>query len=223
MPGRDRVQLDATSSGHGRPATDIVAIEPDDHVGLAFAVELEVDGPGLEVRDEAQPADMSRRQRLEPYRLPDARRRRVEDPLRLFAPELLAAGDCPVGQRVVGAHDEDVVATPKAGGDVGAERRVPALVTRDLDVVHPDRGAIVDRPAMEDQALTRRRIESAPVPNSVAWCLANPRKRRLRAERDDDAAIGNRTLARAKLPLAVQVDPVRPRDRKSTRLNSSHS
>ncbi|TMG05260.1 MAG: hypothetical protein E6I06_11935 [Chloroflexi bacterium] len=71
-------------------------------------------------------------------------------------------------------HDEDVVAAPKAGGDVGAERRVPALVTRDLDVVHPNRGAIVDRPAMQDHALTRRRIEPAPVPNSVARRLADP-------------------------------------------------
>ena len=174
MPWRDRVQLDATSSGHGCRATDIVAVEPDDYVGLAFAVELEVDGPGLEVRDEAQPADMSRRQRLEPYRLPDARCRRVEDPFRLFAPELLAAGDGLVRQRVLGAHDENVVAASKAGGDVGAERRVPALVTRDLEVVHPDRGAIVDRPAMQDQALTRRRIEPAPVPNSVARRLAYP-------------------------------------------------
>jgi len=51
---------------------------------------------------------------------------------------------------------------------------VPALVAGDLDVIDPYRGAVIDSPEMQQKTLSRRRIESAPVPDHVAWLLADP-------------------------------------------------
>ena len=59
------------------------------------------------------------------------------------------------------------VAPVQRGGDVGAERRVPALVLGDELAVDPDLRAVVDRAEMEQHALAASpaRRQGAAVPD----------------------------------------------------------
>ena len=83
-------------------------------------------------------------------------------------PVLLAARDRLVGKGVLGAHHDDVAMPARDAADVGRERGMAALVPRHLLPVHPDRGAVVDRAEMEQEALRLGRVEMAPVPDDIA-------------------------------------------------------
>ena len=220
MPGDHALEPDAPPTCHPRPAADNLAVEAGIELGAAIGVELEVDGASREVRIDAKSANVARRQRLEPNRLPDPRGRRVEDPLRPAPPELLAARDGLVFERVFGANDEHVVARPQRLCDVDAEGRVPALVASQLPIVDPHRGAIVDRTKVQGEPFSLRGVESPPVPDDIAGNLADPGELRLGAERNHDVAIEGRPRAGAEPPLAVQVDPIRAAESRTRVLGS---
>src|SRR5207237_8146973 len=208
MPGSDGLQCDSAAARLAFPAADDLAFEGDDQPDHALGPALQINGPAIEIRGEPQAPEVTRGQRVEPDRLPDAGRRRVEDPLRFGAPELLAAWRGLVRERAVVADDQSVVASSQRRRDVSAERSVAALVTGDLDVVDPHGRAIVDRAEVQHHPLARRRVEPRPVPDRVARQLADPREARFGAEGDEDAVIEHLLFARAELPLSVQAHPV---------------
>ena len=123
---------------------------------------------------------MTRGQRFEPDRLPDARGRRVEDALGRVRPMLLTARQRPVGQGVRGTDDDHVAAPSGGPRDVGAEGAVTAFVTRHLDVVDPDGGPVIDSAEMKDEPLRLRSVERAPVPEHVARAAARSRRAPIR-------------------------------------------
>src|SRR6266571_3027943 len=180
MPRHRMIQLHLASAGRSGPPAHDGAVESRDQLRLTLGLELEIDQPGCQVRPHPKAPDVARRQRLQPHRLPDARRRRVEDALRALGPVLLAARDGPVAERVYG-----------------------------LDVVDPDGAAVVDRPEMQEQAFCIGRIEPTPVPDHVAGQPADPGELRFRAKGNDDAPIEGGLLAGAELPFAVEVEPFR--------------
>src|SRR5437899_10726517 len=110
---------------------------------------------------------------LEPDRLPDACRGRVEDPFRFLLPCLFAPWQAAIGCRVVGPHHQLVVPGTRHGGDVDTERGVATLVARHLDVIDPDGRRVIDRTKMEDQpirvwACKRRRYQDGIVDGRLA-------------------------------------------------------
>src|SRR6266571_8457500 len=209
MPRHRMIQLHLASAGRSGPPAHDGAVESRDQLRLTLGLELEIDQPGCQVRAHPKAPDVARRQRLQPHRLPDARRRRVEDALRALGPVLLAARDRPVAERVYGLDDEHVVPSARDVRDVGGERAVAALMAGDLDVVDPDGAAVVDRPEMQEQAFCIGRIEPTPVPDHVAGQPADPGEVRFRAKGNEDAPIEGGLLAGAELPFAVEVEPFR--------------
>ena len=193
-----------------RPPSHDLAFEGCHHRDAAIRIDLDVDGAGFEVGSGPQSPDATRRQRFEPHALPDACGRRVEDRLRDRLPVLLAARGGLVGQRILGLHDEHVVAVAQGSRDLGAERGVAAFVTGHLDVVDPHGRPVVDRPEMQDDDLGRGRIEAPPVPDHVPGQLADARQLGLGAERNQDAPVEDRIRPGAELPLPVQGQPFRP-------------
>jgi len=149
----------------------------------------------------------------------------VPDAARFDLPELLAARLGEIFRLILGAdHDDLLVAVgAQRPGDVGAERRLPALVRGDELPVKPDLRAIIDRAEVEQQALVRgllrrRAAETAPpaprgvpgdrvgegaaIPDDrVEGDIADPARRRLRREGDDDLA---REWGRVVVPARAQ-------------------
>src|ERR1700730_18413557 len=118
---------------------------------------------------------MTRRQRLQPDRLPDPSRGCVEDPFWFLAPVLLPARQGAVGRGVISAHDQLVVARTCNGADVGTEWRVASLVAGNLDIIEPDRRLVVDCTEMKHQPVRVRWREATPVPDCVVErALADP-------------------------------------------------
>src|SRR6202049_721078 len=138
----------------------LAAVKGREDVNLAFGLNLDFARPAIEVGSHADAFDRARRQRLQPDRLPDPDGRGVEDSFGRGGPVLLAARDRLVGQRVLGAHHHDVAAPARDAADVGRERSVAALVARHLLPVDPDRGAVVDRAEMKQEALSLWRAET---------------------------------------------------------------
>src|SRR6266508_5402710 len=216
MPRDNPVELQASSPLAARPRADDLAVEHCDDLGRPLAVHLEIQRARDQVGPEPQPLEVAFPQRLEPDGLPDAGRRGVEDAFGCLGPVLLAAGQGPVGERIVGPDHDDVAAAPDGPADVDAERAVAALVARDLDVVDPDRGPVVDGAEVHEQAVGLGRLERAPVPDRVTDPPPDPGQLCLGAEGDDDGPVKRRRRPRAELPLAVQALPggppeVRPR------------
>src|SRR5216683_1847365 len=204
-------QLDATRGVLARPVTDLFPVQRDADRLAAFSLDVDCDGAGLSVRVDAEAGDRLFGQRLEPHGLPDAGRGRVEDRLRLRGPVLLAARDRAVGERVLGAHNDLVVALARDSRYVRGEGRVPALVRGHLLPVDPDRGAVVDGAKMQQQLAGRRRVKGAPVPHDIAEVgLADAGQLRLRAEGNRDRAVEDARLAGAELPIAVEGFPFAP-------------
>ena len=211
-PGLDRLQRHRSSPRLAAPRSHPPALQPDLQVGGARALYVEAERARRQVGLQAQRLDRAGGQRLQPYRLPDAGRGRVEDAFRPLLPVLLAARDGEVGGRIFGAHHEHVAALPHGPRDVDAEGRVPALVRHQLRVIHPDGGPVVDRAEVQHETLCGRCVKAAPVPDHVVRpAIHEARQLPLGREGDVDAVgeapgIG----AERELPLAVQVDPVAP-------------
>jgi hypothetical protein len=116
----------------------------------------------VQVRLPGHAVDPHGRNRLEPHRLPDPGGALVPDLVRALAPVLLAARLGEVVREVLRADGDDLLAVRLQGGrDVGRERRVAALVRRHQVAVHPDAGAVVDRPEVQQQALPGCRSASS--------------------------------------------------------------
>src|SRR6266702_3647614 len=171
---------------------------------------LELQRALVEPGPEAEGADMTLRHWLEPDRLPDAGRGRVEDPFRFLLPCLFAPWQAAIGCRVVGPHHQLVVPATRHGGDVDAERGVAALVPRHLDVIDPDGRRVIDRTKMEDQPIRVRAGEATPVPDGIVErALADARERGLIGEGHDDRSI-EVGCVKAELPGAIEARPMPP-------------
>src|SRR6202171_951425 len=90
MPRDDAVELNSPAAGHARPPARDLAVEHRDHLRLAGGVELDIESTRTEGGREAEALDVTSRQRLQPHRLPDSGRGRVEDAFRVGRPVLLA-------------------------------------------------------------------------------------------------------------------------------------
>src|SRR5258706_1713551 len=80
--------------------SDLATVESRHGFSLASSIDLDVNGSPIQMRCQPKALDRSRRQRLQPNRLPDPTGRGVEDPLRRGGPVLFAAGEGLVGQQV---------------------------------------------------------------------------------------------------------------------------
>ena len=165
---------------------------------------------------------------LAPDRLPDAGRAVVPDVVRRGSPVLLAARLGRVVDRILGAHDDDLVATlVERVGDVSVERGVPALVAGDQLAVDPDLGPVVDRPEVQqhpparaDRARAGRRggtrrpgarpgrgSRTAPTPGGRA---PGSSRRRVRRRRDQPSRRPTSSSSWAKPQGPAEVLPLRP-------------
>ncbi len=134
---------------------------------VAHHARREADRKPLHMRRPAQLVDVSARHPLQPHRLPDAGGARVPDRMRLELPVLLAARLGQLVRVVFGQHGHALLARGvEHRGDVGPERRVPALVRGDQPVVHPHLGLVVHRAeAQDDAAAIGHHVEIALVPH----------------------------------------------------------
>ena len=144
---RQRVSGQAQADGQARAGRDGAGCGRLELDGLA--------GPGGCPRDLG---DRRARHRLQPDALPDAGGARVPDVVGLGPPVLLAARLTGVQRPVLGPHHQQVpVGAPPVHGqsvrDVDDDRGVPAVVLGDALAVHPHRGAVVDRPQMQQHPI----------------------------------------------------------------------
>jgi hypothetical protein len=197
--------------------------------------DLDVHAGRVYIGGQAQCGDASLIYGLEPHGLPDPRRARVEDPLRLLLPVLLAPWDGGVPRGVLGPHDDHVLSFPQRVRDVGAKRRVAAFVRSHLRAVDPHRGAVIHGAEVQQQSLVLRawwrRGEGSGVPDHVVERgIPDAGEPGLVAERYGDAQVERRaaeaqvlcrdagpTLGEPRVlvvegerPLAVEVDPLGP-------------
>jgi len=153
---------------------------------------------------------------LQPDRLPDAGYGRVPNAAgfqHLLAVKLVS--------RVGGVGDADgecVGAGTDRAGNVEGERQVAARVGADLRVVDPDRGLVIHRLEVQQQAVAvaqRRRLEAAAIPQGVrrGETLLHAGQRRLDGERHEDLARpfrrrgGDGIRRDLVIPEAVEVAP----------------
>src|SRR6266550_281012 len=101
------------------PAAHHGTVERDHEIDNAGRFNFDVDGSIVEIGHKPQALYRSLGYRFQPDRLPDPCSRRVEDALRIFRPVLLTARDGFIRERVFGANDDDVVASPGETGDIG--------------------------------------------------------------------------------------------------------
>ncbi len=178
-----------------------------------------------QVRRDAWAAQVHGRYRLQPHRLPDARRAGVVALEVRVAVALLAPGLRPVA-RVPGPHDDgDRVPRVRDAVQVGRERGEPAAVPHDLRPVDPHRRVVVDRAEVQqdvrvvaDGGPLRGDGDLAAVPDGFEEVgVLDAGELRLGRERDDDLAL-ERALDEAaletgvarvdlELPGAVEVQP----------------
>src|ERR1700682_4389331 len=104
-PSMNRIKRHGSASSAPAP---LAAVKGREYVNLALGVNLDFDRAAIQVGGQPQAFDRARRQRLQPYRLPDPGGRGVEDSFGCGGPVLLAARDGLVGQRVFRGDDHHI-------------------------------------------------------------------------------------------------------------------
>jgi len=166
-------------------------------LGDELAVEFDDQPAVVQVGRQLQPGDPPSGHRLQPHRLPDARRGGVAEALSLFRQRLLSDGLVADVGRVPDAQDDLVLAVLAGGqrvGDVEGERVVTPLVVADLHAVDPDPRVPVDGLEVQHDpppGPAGRNLERPPVPQKLVGAddLLDARQDRLDAERDEDLAV----------------------------------
>ena len=132
---------------------------------LAFDLRLDLHLAAVIARGDAQGTDIACRHSLHPHGLPDPALGRIPDAAALAL--LLAAGMAAALGSVADAHRDAQALALRRLGHLRRKGQIAAHMAGHLPVVDPDRGNLIHRPEMEQQALAQealRQRHRAPIP-----------------------------------------------------------
>ncbi len=183
---------------------------------LSLGADVELNLAGVVVRLDAEELDGAVRQRFEPDGLPDAGGVRVMPRTVQLGRALFPSGKARIVERILVSDHDFVVMFTNDPSDVGRERRLSALVPGHNLPVDPDHSPIVDGAEVHNDPVGCRGIESSPVPDRVSRLpILDSGQLRFRRVRHDDLTVEPPLVTDAELPLAVQVHPVAPVQRRA--------